>query len=383
MKNILVIAYHYPPIRASSNRTFYFTKYLPDYGFQPFVLTVDKPGYGDKSDDSIKIPDNIKVYRIRNKNTRLTRMISKYAKLAATSDFVWIKQAIKKGLEIIKENKIDLIFCSGPYQSAYIIGHKLKQETNLPLVLDFRDPWFTDKEKYGNLQRNILKSSDLIISVNEVNAKEIKNYTDKRVYIIPNGIDIDLISKYRRENKKNNFTIGCASSLFPNYRVRELIQAVHLLNTRDNINIGVDIAGAPYELLKGYVSNNNIKNINFHGYLPYGESIKLLAKADICFLGQDIPSGGAAKVFDYMALGKPTLAFVPEDSYIAKLIKEEKIGLCVQDVDKLAENIKFFITNKEELKRMSENCIIKSKKYDRVLLTERLAKLFNTLINTN
>ena len=109
----------------------------------------------------------------------------------------------------------------------------------------------------------------------------------------------------------------------------------------------------------------------------------MLAKADICFLGQDIISGGAAKVFDYMALGKPTLAFVPDDSYIAKLIKEEKIGIYVQDVDKLAENIKFFITNKEELKKMSENCIIKSKKYDRVLLTEQLAKLFNTLTKAN
>ena len=231
MKNILVIAYHFPPIRASSNRTFYFTKYLPDYGFQPFVLTVDKPGYGDKSDDSIKIPDNVKVYRIKNRNTRLTRVISKHAKLTATSDFMWIKQAIKKGLEIVKESKIDLIFCSGPYQSAYIIGHKLKQETNLPLVLDFRAPWFTDKEKYKNLQRDILKSSDLIISSNEVNAKEIKNYTDKRIYIIPNGIDVELMSKYRGGNKNNNFTIGCASSLFPNYSVKELIQAFHLLNT--------------------------------------------------------------------------------------------------------------------------------------------------------
>lgn len=383
MKNILVIAYHYPPIRASSNRTFYFTKYLLDYGFQPFVLTVDKPGYGDKSDQSIKIPENIKVYRIRNKNTRLTRIISKYAKLAATSDFVWIKQAIKKGLEIIKENKIDLIFCSGPYQSAYIIGNKLKQETNLPLVLDFRDPWFTDKEKYKNLQRDILKNSDLIISVNEINAKEIKNYTDKRIYIIPNGIDVELMSKYRRENKNNNFTIGCASSLFPNYRVKELIQAVHLLNIKDDLNIEVNIAGASDELLKEYVKSDNIKNINFYGYLPYEESIKLLAKSDACFLGQDIPSGGAAKVFDYMALGKPTLAFVPEDSYIARLIKEEKIGLYTQDVNKLAENIKFFITNKEELKKMSENCIIKSKKYDRALLTEQLAKLFKILTNTN
>ena len=383
MKNILVIAYHYPPIRASSNRTFYFTKYLPDYGFQPFVLTVDKPGYGDKTDDSIRIPDNIKVHRIRNKNTRLTRIISKYAKLAATSDFVWIKQAIKKGLEIIKENKIDLIFCSGPYQSAYIIGHKLKQDTNLPLVLDFRDPWFTEKGKYESLQRDILKDSDLIISVNEVNAKEIKNYTDKRIYIISNGIDIDLISKYRMENKNNNFTIGCASSLFPNYRVRELIQAVHLLNTNDNLNIEVNIAGAPDEPLKEYVKKNGIKNINFHGYLPYEESIRLLAKSDICFLGQDIPSGGAAKVFDYMALGKPTLAFVPEDSYIARLIKEERIGLYAPDVDKLAEKIKFFIENKKELKKMSENCIIKSKRYDRILLTEKLAKLFNTLIKAN
>lgn len=382
-KNILIVAYHYPPIRASSNRTFYFTKYLPKNGFQPFVLTIDKPGYGDKVDYGIEIPENIKVYRAKNKNTILTRIFSKYVGLAATSDFLWIKEAIKKGLEVIKENKIDLIFCSGPYQSAYVIGNKLKQKTNLPLVLDFRDPWFTDKEKYKSLQKNILENADLIISVNEVNAKEIKKYTDKGIYIIPNGVDFELINKYRKDNENDKFAIGCASSLFPNYRVKELIQAVHLLNSIEGIDIEVNIAGMPNDLLKEYVNENNIKNINFYGYLPYEESIKMLAKSNVCFLGQDIPSGGAAKVFDYMALGKPTLAFVPENSYIAKLIEENGIGIYTQEVKRLAEKIKFFITNKEELKKMSENCIEKSKKYDRVLLTEQLSKLFDKVLNTN
>ena len=41
MKSALMIAFHYPPMRGSSGvlRTLKFANYLPDYGWNPIVLT--------------------------------------------------------------------------------------------------------------------------------------------------------------------------------------------------------------------------------------------------------------------------------------------------------------------------------------------------------
>ena len=45
-RNVLVIAYYFPPLGLSGvQRTLKFVKYLPQFGWQPTVLTVTPTGY--------------------------------------------------------------------------------------------------------------------------------------------------------------------------------------------------------------------------------------------------------------------------------------------------------------------------------------------------
>ncbi len=47
MKKVLMIAFHYPPFSGGSgiHRTLKFSKYLPDFGWQPIVLTASRHAY--------------------------------------------------------------------------------------------------------------------------------------------------------------------------------------------------------------------------------------------------------------------------------------------------------------------------------------------------
>lgn len=51
MKRLLMIAYHFPPIHGSSGvqRTLRFARYLPEFGWEPIVLTAHTRAYGVES----------------------------------------------------------------------------------------------------------------------------------------------------------------------------------------------------------------------------------------------------------------------------------------------------------------------------------------------
>ena len=56
MKRVLLIAFHFPPVRGSSGlqRTLAFSRYLPEFGWQPSVLTADPRAYEATGDDQLK-----------------------------------------------------------------------------------------------------------------------------------------------------------------------------------------------------------------------------------------------------------------------------------------------------------------------------------------
>ena len=53
MKRVLMIAFHYPPLRGSSGiqRTLKFSRYLPEYGWQPLILTANSKAYAQVGDE--------------------------------------------------------------------------------------------------------------------------------------------------------------------------------------------------------------------------------------------------------------------------------------------------------------------------------------------
>ena len=60
-----MIAYHFPPLQGSSGiqRTLKFSRYLPEFGWQPLVLTVHPRAYPATSQDQLaEIPPRLAVY---------------------------------------------------------------------------------------------------------------------------------------------------------------------------------------------------------------------------------------------------------------------------------------------------------------------------------
>ncbi|MFO1380905.1 MAG: glycosyltransferase [Chitinivorax sp.] len=145
-KRVLLIAYHYPPLRGSSGiqRALRFSQYLRDFGWEPIVLTAHPRAYQDKSDDLLAdVPPGVIVERAFALDTsKHLALAGRYPRFLATPDrwASWWLGAVPAGLQLIRKYRPAALWSTYPIATAHKIGATLNRLTGLPWIADFRDP---------------------------------------------------------------------------------------------------------------------------------------------------------------------------------------------------------------------------------------------------
>lgn len=153
-----MIAHSFPPMSGPGIfRSFYFAKYLLDFGYKPIVLTIsldDIKGTKLHTDNSLleKLPEEVVVLR---KNTWEPRTFKRFFMRLRVFRIIWFLffplfwensalwpfSAFFCAKKAIKTYDIQTIYTSsGPF-SAVLLGFFLKRFTDVKWVLDIRDPY--------------------------------------------------------------------------------------------------------------------------------------------------------------------------------------------------------------------------------------------------
>ncbi|SFP51521.1 Glycosyl transferase 4-like domain-containing protein [Nitrosomonas cryotolerans] len=146
VKRVLMIAYHYPPLRGSSGiqRTLKFSQYLSDFNWEPIVLTAQTQAYSDTSSDLLeKISKQTIVHRAFALDTaRHLSFMRRYPGILAQPDrwITWWLGAVPLGLYLIRKYRPEVIWSTYPIATAHLIGLSLHRLTGIPWISDFRDP---------------------------------------------------------------------------------------------------------------------------------------------------------------------------------------------------------------------------------------------------
>src|SRR4051812_32426823 len=128
MKRILLIAYHFPPLRGSSGiqRTLRFARYLPEFGWQPAVLTATPGAYPEVAPASIaEIPAGVPVHRALALDTaRHLALAGRYPGFLARPDRwkSWWLSAVPAGLALVRRFAPDALWSTYPIATAHAIG---------------------------------------------------------------------------------------------------------------------------------------------------------------------------------------------------------------------------------------------------------------------
>ncbi len=426
-KKVLFIAYYFPPLGMGGvQRAAKFAKYLPSFGWKPFVLTVKDVQYLAKDPSLLEeLPPQVKVIRTGSFDPlRISFLLKKLFKKKTQeagsvqkagikrprlsswfffpdSKIGWIPFALLSGLKLAREENIDLIFTTSPPPSLHLVGYILKLLTGKPWVADFRDPWVGFRhEEYptpfhvwlkNRLIKKISENADAIVSVNQKISQRLVSLhpSVKKIETIPNGYDesdiprsppvksnlfvIGYLGTFSQDHDPEPFLSGLKSLLEDKTVPKEKIKLVHI-----GLCVGIDLD----RLIEEYDLSGVVEK---KGYLPHKEALALLQEASLLLLttshSPDAEMISTSKLFEYMPLRKPILAIVPPAGAAAEVVYSLNLGKVVSPTDPIGikRELSAFFSTWEKGVLCLDSDEEKIRMFSRRFLTSRLASLLNEM----
>jgi glycosyltransferase involved in cell wall biosynthesis len=390
-----MISYVFPPMAAVGGyRTIKFCKYLPENGWEPVVLTVRK-GFNYAYDRSLldELDPGLKIYRSGNwephvwwekrsagkqkKPPGLSEISTDAARkpeaaepvLARAKKYLrqllsfpdannfWIPFGVATGLRAVRKENIDVIFSTSPPASAHVVGHVLSRLTGRRHVIDFRDLW-TLNENYAakNLhdsiarldrawEKKVIKNAAAIITATGSFTEEMRSSNEYKnpslFHTITNGLDADDFRNIRYPEKKNEkFTILHLGSLYGNRRPDFFFDCLKAwLEARPEVKdrVIVSFIGNTPDYSSRLSEMELDNTVSFAHHIPHARVLNKLWEADLLLLLLGFSDKGhsviPAKLFEYIATGRPILAFSPAGE-AEKIIDRYDRGMTVSSPDR-------------------------------------------------
>ena len=430
MKKILIITYYWPPAGGPGvQRWLKFTKYLPEFGYEPHVYIPENPSYPILDESLAKdINPHIKIvkntiwepYQIaeklnpKNKSYKgghfekkeTQSLISKLSVFIRGNFFIpdarkfWIKPSIAYLNDYIQKEGIDTIVTSGPPHSMHLIGLGLKEiNPNLKWIADFRDPWTQisyHKElkltnwaakKHESLEFEVMTKANLVLATSYSDGENFKKIGAKNVEVITNGFE-EVKQKVEKDQTFFNITYSGGLEMLRNpialWKALEELLQEHATLKQD---LKLNFYGALAEDVKQTIINHHLnENLIVHGYVAHQESLNAINKANILVLTNfdNEASKGIipGKLFEYMATNNPILAIGPDEADVQRILQETEAGKYflhdqIIDIKKyIISHYQQWLANPNYQFHNNEEEVIK---FNRKNLTERLAQIIHQL----
>ncbi len=349
---VLMVAFHYPPCFESSgvHRTLKFSRYLPDHGWAPIVLSADPRAYLQTRNDQLaEIPATVKVRRtfaldshrdlaVRGKSLAVTAMPDQWVS--------WWFSAVPAGLRLIRKHRPAVIWSTYPIPTAHLVALTLHRLTGTPWVADFRDIMTADdyprdrrlRGVYRWIERAVVRHAARIVQATPSGQRlyidRYPSLSDTTCRVIPNGYDEEDFAGLPFAAAGRPVVTGPVRLIhaglvyYEERDPRPFFQAVARLR-RDGIvgpdRLRVDLRGAGSEAyFGGLIRDLGIADVvHLRPRISYHEVLRECGEAAGLLLLQG-PSCDAqipAKAYEYLRLGKPILALATKTGDTARLLE--------------------------------------------------------------
>ena len=352
MNTVLMVAFHYPPYFGSSGvqRTLKFSRYLPDSGWKPLVLTAQSRAYPQSTPEQLaEIPPAVRVIRafaldtsrhfaVRGSSLRLMSLPDRWS--------TWVLGAIPAGLSLIRRERPAVIWSTYPIATAHLIGLALHRFSGLPWVADFRDSMTEDgyprdrltRKSYLALERQVVRrASRIVFTARSTRAMYLARYPrldPDRCVVISNGYDeVDFASfgdGHTARPSSRPLRLVHAGLIYPEERdPRPFFRALSRLKREGQIDqsaVSIELrASGSEEAYATMLVELGISDlVHLLPAVPYHKVLRECSEADALLLLQG-PSCNhqiPAKLYEYLRLRKPILALTDARGDTAQILAE-------------------------------------------------------------
>ena len=362
MNRVLIIGSDFAPSSLPpATRIRFFATHLPEFGWEPIVLTTKSEFYDWPTDPENEnlLPKSVKVVRTDAWSPRWTRKIG-FGDIGMRS--LWSHwRAIKR---ICREQQIDLIFIPVPPYVPMVLGRMAHQKFRIPYVIDYIDPWVT--EYYWRVPRNqrppkwplayamsrLLEPYSLrrVAAITGVSKGTTESVVRRYEFLaasdateIPYGAetaDFEYVRSRPRGNPLFDVSDGLFHMTYVGACIPGMYSAVRALFGA--VKLGLDRAPDSFRKIRlhfvgtSYARNGSsaspLEAIAREVGIPnqveerskrvdYLDSLQLMMDSNALLLvGSDEPHYTASKVFPYLLSDRPVLAVFHESSSVGQIL---------------------------------------------------------------
>ena len=390
MKRVLIVTYHFPPnAEVGSRRPLALANYLPDFGWEPTVLTVRKPdqvavdprtleelrpGVRVVRSFSLELPRlarRLKGGKLKHEGegekdgigflNRLNRFAYDWIYLP-DKRIGWVPFGVAAALRLHSALGFDAVVTTSPPHSVHLIGLTFNGfHPAVPWVVDFRDLWTRNTATARRdlprrmaveqkLERRVLRrAAKLVTTSNASRANMIPILPDgaeNKVAAIPNGYEPWLAKAVQNLRPNGRFRLSITGRIYPG-TVRPLLRGVDLaLRLEPRMQKKLEV------LFMGHADDPEIWRLPqrlqpFVRVEPFKNKYEAArAQAESALLVCPVPKGPFAdgwipyRLVEYISRKRPVL-LISEDGEARDVVRRSVVGSAARpdDVEAVAESI--------------------------------------------
>jgi glycosyltransferase involved in cell wall biosynthesis len=375
MKKVLFITYFWPPSgKASLHWPLKMIKYLPDSGWQPYVLTVTEDTFTQKDESLLKeIDKNLSVIKTKSfepfdiykkftgkaKNEQLiaSETISRTNKSLAHRISIWIRMnlfipdarigwffsAVLAGNNLLKKEKFDAIISVGPPHTSHVIGMRISKRNRIPLIPVFIDPW-VDIAYYRefkrsrltlaidhHLEKSVMKNAASIIFVTRTMKDDYTNKYDfikAKSEVLYWGYNEEDFNKVELKNRASDGDLIVHAGNIFDFQNPKNFWKMLKEEIENGRKLRIKFIGTVSPGIKEEIGKNCLMPYTeYIGFLPYDQLLNELSLATYLLVCATEKRHVPGKLFEYMRTGKPIIAFGDDNEEVKSILAESNAGM--------------------------------------------------------
>jgi hypothetical protein len=392
MRKALIVSYHFPPdIAVGGLRSSRLMRSLPDFAWDPMVLTVKADMRGQTLDperleglntDSIfrtrDLPNLSGWYRaaksllakhpvrqessVQEASDSSSETLPMTLKRYIVSLFIFLPDAQKTwallsawtAVRLIRREKVDCIITSAPPASVHFVGLIAKAFTNVKWIADFRDPWLesldarppsTRSRASDAIERRmeaaVVKHADRVLTTTPRMAEAMRlrysQFPQKTPVCVTNSFDNSKFQTTGAVEKYATFTITYAGTLYEGRTPEPLFAAIGGLIREGHIkesDVRIKLVG-DCGFIDGIPTMSVAKRHGVEGVVeildavPHAEAVRIMQKSHLLLvISPELHRLIVpAKLYDYLGAGSRVVALA-EPGATTDLIQETGSGEC-------------------------------------------------------
>ncbi len=223
--------------------------------------------------------------------------------------------------------------------------------------------------------RNVVPHVDVITAVSPAAINYIENYTDLPINFVPNGIDFKTYKNTK--SKRSSNTILFIGRLEKRKGARYLLKAFEQIKlVRPDMKLLIAGKGPLERSLKTYVSENNIQDVEFLGFIEDDEKVRLLQTCSVYTSPALYGESFGIVLTEAMACGIPTVAH-NNDGYSSVLKETGRLSLVdCKDIQAYAERLLTMIEEEPVRKLWQDWAEVYVKQFDYEKIVDSYEKLY-------